>query len=88
PACLYATVPAEGARPAFFALYNLVSLGAGAIGGIQAVPLLRALGEVDYSVGLVNLGGYHLFYALCGLLMIPCSAALWLFPRTTRSRPV
>jgi MFS family permease len=87
PACLYATVPAEGARPAFFALYNLVSLGAGAIGGVLAVPLLRALAAVDFSVGLMHLGGYHLFYALCGLLMIPCSAALWLFPRTTRTRP-
>lgn len=81
PASLYATVPGQGARPAYFALYNLVSLGCFAIGGVIAVPLLGWMADVHVMWGPANLGGYHLFYALCGLAMIPCTAAVWLFPR-------
>ncbi|MCB1104712.1 MAG: MFS transporter [Cephaloticoccus sp.] len=81
PASLYTTVPAEGARPAYFALYNLISLGAYAIGGVIAVPMLGALARIDWQWGPAALGGYHLFYALCGLVMLPCTAAVLLFPR-------
>lgn len=81
PASLYATVPAEGARPVYFALYNLISLGAYAIGGVFAVPLLGALAKITWSAGPAQLGGFHLFYALCGVAMIPCSLAVLLFPR-------
>ena len=80
PAALYGTVPAQGSRPAYFAVYNLASLGAFAVGGVLAVPLLGWLGQIDLAWGPAHLGGYHLFYALCGVVMIPCSAALVLFP--------
>lgn len=81
PASLYSTVPAEGARPAYFALYNLFSLGAYAIGGVIAVPLLGWLAGIGWKLGPANLGGYHLFYALCGAAMVPCTLAVLLFPK-------
>ncbi len=83
PAALYGTVPAQGTRPAYFAVYNLISLGAFAVGGVLAVPLLGWLQQIHVTWGPAHLGGYHLFYTLCGLVMIPCSAALVLFPGST-----
>ncbi len=80
PAALYGTIPAEGSRPAYFAVYNLISLGCFAVGGVLAVPLLGVLHTIDWSWGPAQLGGYHLFYTLCGLVMIPCTAAVLLFP--------
>ena len=80
PAALYGTIPAQGSRPAYFAVYNLISLGCYAVGGVLAVPLLGLLNQIDWSWGPARLGGYHLFYALCGLVMIPCTAAVLLFP--------
>lgn len=84
PASLYRTIPTQGSRPAFFAVYNLVSLGCFAVGGVLAVPLLGLLHQLDWSWGPMQLGGYHLFYALCGLIMIPCTAAVLLFPSGRR----
>lgn len=84
PAALYGTVPAQGSRPAYFAVYNLIGLSAFAVGGLLAVPLLGWLREINVTWGPAHLGGYHLFYALCGLVMIPCSAALVLFPGMKR----
>lgn len=80
PAALYGTIPTQGSRPAYFAVYNLVSLGCYAVGGVLAVPLLGLLNQIDWSWGPARLGGYHLFYALCGLVMIPCTLAVALFP--------
>lgn len=92
PAALYGTIPAQGSRPAYFAVYNLVSLSCFAVGGVLAVPLLGLLTQIDWSWGPAQLGGYHLFYALCGLVMIPCTAAVLLFPagrlKTTAPNPV
>ena len=85
PAALYATIPEQGARPAYFAVYNLVTLGCYAIGGILAVPLLGLLAQTHWTWGIANLGGYHLFYAIMGLAMIPCSAAVILFPGKPQS---
>jgi MFS family permease len=79
-AALYGAIPAQGARPAYFAVYNLANLGCFAVGGVLAVPLLRWLQQVDWTWGPAHLGGYHLFYALCGLIMIPCTAAIALIP--------
>jgi MFS family permease len=84
PAALYGTIPAQGSRPAYFAVYNLISLGCFAVGGVLAVPLLGVLHQIDWSWGPAQLGGYHLFYALCGLVMIPCTAAVLLFPAGRR----
>jgi MFS family permease len=80
PAALYGTVPDEGARPAYFAVYNLVVLGGFALGGLLAVPLVGLLQDWGGVWGPLNLSGYHLFYALCGVAMIPCTAALALVP--------
>ncbi|MCF7689525.1 MAG: MFS transporter [Cephaloticoccus sp.] len=80
PAALYATIPEQGVRPAYFAVYNLVTLGCFALGGILAVPLLGLLAQVHWTWGFANLGGYHLFYALMGVIMVPCSTAVLLFP--------
>jgi len=55
-------------------------LGCFAIGGILAVPLLGLLSQTHWTWGVANLGGYHLFYALMGVIMVPCSAAVLLFP--------
>ncbi|MFI5356585.1 MAG: MFS transporter [Opitutales bacterium] len=80
PAALYGVIPDQGARPAFFAVYNLLNLFGFGVAGVLAVPLLRLLQGVDWTWGAANLGGYHLFYALLGVLMIPCSFAAGLFP--------
>ena len=45
------------------------------------MPLLGLLNHIDWNLGLAHLGGYHLFYALCGVVMVPCTAALLLFPK-------
>lgn len=84
PAALYGTIPPLGSRPAYFAVYNLISLGCFAVGGVLSVPLLGVLNQTDWSWGPAQLGGYHLFYALCGLVMIPCTAAVLLFPAGRR----
>jgi MFS family permease len=81
PAALYGTIPEHGARPAYFAVFNLVNLSCSAVGGVLAVPLLGLLNRIDWNLGLAHLGGYHLFYALCGVAMVPCTAALLLFPK-------
>ncbi len=80
PAALYATIPEHGARPAYFAAYNLVTLGTFAVGGVLAVPLLQWLNTFHWVWGHATLGGYHLFFALMGIIMIPCTAAARLFP--------
>lgn len=80
PAALYGSVPDEGARPAYFAVFNLVNLGGFALGGLLAVPLVSILQYWGGAWGPIQLGGYHLFYALCGLAMIPCTAALAFMP--------
>ncbi|MBP9914507.1 MAG: MFS transporter [Opitutaceae bacterium] len=81
PAALFGTIPDQGARPAYFAVYNLTSLGCYALGGVLAVSLLRFLQPANLTLGSFHFGGYHLFYALCGLAMIPCTAAIALFPK-------
>lgn len=80
PGALYAAIPGQGARPAYFAVYNLINLGCFAIGGVLAVPMLGLLEQVQWKWGVAHLGGYHLFYAIMGLIMVPCSAAIFLFP--------
>lgn len=79
-AVLYGSIPEQGLRPAYFALYNLVILGSFAIGGVLAVPLLPLLQQIDWSWSVFNLRGYHLFYAIMGVLMIPCATAVALIP--------
>lgn len=87
PAALYGAVPEAGARPAYFAVFNLVNLGGFALGGLIAVPLVSALQTWGGTWGPMPLSGYHLFYALCGLAMIPCTAALALMPARAPRRP-
>ena len=58
-AVLYGSIPEEGVRPAYFAIYNVAILGSFAIGGVLAVPLLPLLQQIDWSWSVFNLGGYH-----------------------------
>jgi MFS family permease len=80
PAALYGTVPDDGARPAYFAVFNLINLGGFALGGLLAVPLVGVMQTWGGTWGPLALSGYHLFYTLCGLAMVPCTAAIALMP--------
>jgi len=83
-AALYDSIPEQGSRPAYFAVYNIAVLGSFAIGGVLAVQLLPQLQPIDLSWGIFNLCGYHLFFALMGIGMIPCSIAMVLIPDSKR----
>jgi MFS family permease len=72
PASLYATVPRGSARPAYFALSNLVLLATYGVGAVAAVPLLEALKSVHVRLGPFVLDQFQCFYGLWTLLMVPC----------------
>jgi len=69
---LYAAVPEEPARPAYFAVNNLCSLATYGIGAVAAVPVLEALDGVHVSIGPIRLEQFQCFFAFCTLLMVPC----------------
>ncbi|MCE9590026.1 MAG: MFS transporter [Planctomycetes bacterium] len=69
---VYAAVPHNNRRPAYFAVFNLVALGIYAVGGWLAVLIIEALKDVRLNLGAFELGQYPIFYLGCTLLMIPC----------------
>lgn len=77
---LYGAVPETPARPAYFAVFNLLSLGIYGVGGLLAVPILEALKGVTISLGPFVLGHFHLLFGVSGLMMIPCLFGAQLFP--------
>ena len=81
---LYGSIPEQGSRPSYFAVYNLASLACFAFGGVLAVQIIPQLQPIDLSWGVFNLSGYHLFFALMGIVMIPCSIAMVLIPDAKR----
>lgn len=82
---LFGVVPPTGARPAFFAVNNLLTLGLFAVGAPIAEAVLRALSAAPLSLGSLELGPYQRLFALSGLMMIPCMfGALLLIGRWRR----
>ena len=69
---LYAAVPDDPARPAYFAVSNLFSLATYGLGAVAAVPILEALQGVHLTIGPVRLEQFQCFFALCTVLMVPC----------------
>jgi len=63
--------PETPGRPVYFAIANLVGIGMFGIGGAVALPILQAMKEVNLHVGLLALGQFHCFYALCSILLVP-----------------
>jgi len=79
-AALYRAVPDTPTRPAYFAVYNVISLATFAVGGVLAVPVLRYLGRFSGTIGPFTFNGFHIFYAICAVAMIPCLFSSALFP--------
>lgn len=77
---LYATVPVTGSRPAFFAVYNLASLGLYGLGAALAVPLLKTMETCVVKVGPFALDQFRLFYGLAALVMVGAAFGALLFP--------
>jgi MFS family permease len=71
---MYRAIPASGARPAYFAIWNLLVLVCAAAGSLGALALLGALGGVHARLGPVELGSYQVLFGVCSLTLIPC---LW-----------
>jgi predicted MFS family arabinose efflux permease len=80
---LYGLLPESPARPAFFAASSLTNLGLYAVGAWGAMHIAEALKGVHLQVGPITLGQFHLLYAGCALLMLPCTLAACLLPGRT-----
>jgi MFS family permease len=76
---MYASVPNTLSRPAYFAVVNLFTLGAYAVGAVVAMKILEAMRDWHVHLGPFALGQYHLFFAGCGALMLLCSLAAFMF---------
>jgi MFS family permease len=79
-AALYEVTPHSPARPVYFAIANVLSIGLFAIGALVAIPILHALKDTSVVVAGWHLEQFHLFYAVCGVLMLPCLFGGLLFP--------
>lgn len=82
---LMGAVPAQGARPAYFAVSNIVTLGLYGIGGPLAEAAMRHIGSGVWNVGPLVIGRYHLLYAACGVIMLATTFAGLLWPRPGRT---
>lgn len=71
-AALFRAVPDTPARPAYFAIANLLGAGTLGLGALLCVPVLHALKDVSLSLGGLALGQFQLFYAACAILTIFC----------------
>lgn len=65
---LYEAVPDAPARPAYFALFNLVSFTCFALGSLLAIPLLESLRGFEFRLGPIVLGQFQFCYAVCAVL--------------------
>ncbi len=84
---LYASVPETPNRNVFFAVSNLVALGGYGIGALVAMPILTVLQPVNWNIGPLQIGPYQIYYAICALLMIPCTfSALLIAPPGRQTR--
>ena len=77
---LYGTIPRTRGRAAYFAVWNLCGLLTAALGAMLAAPILRATKGFELTIGTLHLTSFHLFYAACGLVLIPCAFAACWFP--------
>jgi len=66
---LYGSVPQVRSRQAYFATWNLLSLGLYGVGGAMAVPLLHAMSDVRFNIGFVSIGQFQAFFLLAAILM-------------------
>jgi MFS family permease len=82
---LYETVPPNSpARPAYFAAYNLASLGASALGALLAVSIIGWFERTQLHLGRWTLGQYHFFYASIAVSIVPVTFAWLLLEGRTR----
>jgi predicted MFS family arabinose efflux permease len=82
---LMASVPAQGPRPAYFAVYNLTALGLYGIGGPLTELAMRLIGPGVWALGPLLIGRYQILYATCGIVMLGTTFAALLWPRPSRS---
>ena len=77
---LYDAIPETPARPIYFAIANVTSVGTFCIGGVVAVLILEALKNTAFQIGPFALGQFHCFYVLCFIVMIPAMCSSVFFP--------
>jgi MFS family permease len=72
-AALYGSVPNTASRPAYFAISNLIGVGAYGLGALIAVPVLTALKGVSFDFAGLRVGQFHCYYFLIAITMIACT---------------
>ena len=71
---LFAIIPVNGPRPAFFAVASLVVFGTVAVGAVAAEVLVRMLRDVSLTIGPFEFGygiandGFERYYLNVGLV--------------------
>jgi MFS family permease len=84
---LFGTVPKSGARPAFFAVANLVTLGLYGIGALCGEVLIRSIAGTRYEIAGISMGQYSILFLVSSILMIPCTAGAYLMSKSSRDEP-
>lgn len=85
---LYEVVPDSTARPAYFAVYSLLTVLFSAIGSAVAVGIVSRMAGVTVTVGGIQFGQFQLLFAIACLLLIPCILGTQLYPGKKRRAPV
>lgn len=70
---LYNLLPASSARPAFFAILSVITVGLVGLGALCAVPILEYLKNIHLAFGGVALSHFHAFYIGIGIAMFFCA---------------
>jgi MFS family permease len=72
---MYAAIPHNAPRPAYFAIFNLIGLTCGALGALAGERLLAMFSWVEFQLGPWTFTHFHCFYALAAVIMVPCAFA-------------
>ena len=76
---LFRILPNSNARPAFFAILSVITVGLFGFGAMCAVPILEGLKSVQFQIGGTALTHFHIFYIGVGVLMFISAFAVRIF---------
>ncbi len=80
---MYSSIPNDRTRSAYFAMMNLLTLGAYAVGALVAVPIVTWFGAFSW-LRPWHLGQFQAYYLLAVVMMIAGTAGAMLVPATGR----
>jgi len=75
---LYEVVPESTARPAYFAVYSLMTVLFSALGAAGAVWIVSQMSGA--TIGGLHFGKFQLLFAIACLMLIPCILGTQLYP--------